>query len=55
MLGTNSMAFFFKGKVIGEKWMCCMLLYSLYLRYEDVKINNQEGCTRTEQCISYCV
>lgn len=31
--------------------MCCMLLYSLYLCYEDIKMNNQEACTRTENSI----
>ena len=28
--------------------MCCILLCSFYLHYEDMKMNNQEGYTRTE-------
>lgn len=42
------MAFPFLEEVIREKWMCFMLLCSLNLPYEDMKINNQEGGTRTK-------
>lgn len=31
--------------------MCCMLLCSLNLCYEDMKVNNQEGDTRTKNSV----